>query len=63
MPEEGAEKYQAAQKGAAPAPETQEIKTEVPGIKPETRPEIRPEPWGSRLYRLEQPSEAKPIGY
>lgn len=59
MPEEGAEKYQAAQKGAAPAPETQEIKTEVPGIKPETRPEIRPEVGQPPVPPETKPSEAK----
>ena len=59
MPEEGAKKSQAAQKGAAPAPETKEIKTEVPGIKPETRPEIRPEVGQPPVPPETKPSEAK----
>jgi len=40
MPEEGAEKPQAPQKSSAAAPETPEIKSEVPGSKPEARPEV-----------------------
>jgi predicted Zn finger-like uncharacterized protein len=40
MPEEGAEKLQASPKGTAAAPETPEIKHEVPGSKPGVRPGV-----------------------
>ena len=55
MPEEGAEKPQAAQQSTIQAPETPEIKPEVPGIKPEIRPEVgQPAASGET-----KPSEAK----
>lgn len=40
IPEEGAERPQSTQKSAVSSPETPEIRSEVPGIKPETRPEV-----------------------
>ena len=59
MPGEGAKKPQAAQKSTAPAPETPEIKSEVPGIKPETKPETRPAVGQPAASAETKPSEAK----
>ena len=63
MPEEGMEKPQASPKGTAAAPETPEVKSEVPGIKPETKselgPEIRPEVGQPAASAETKPSESK----
>ena len=56
IPEEGAEKPQAEQKGTAPAPET---KAEISGAKPEAKPEARPEVRQQPAAVETKPSEVK----
>ena len=56
IPEEGAEKPQAEQKGTAPAPET---KAEISGAKPEAKPEAGPEVRQQPAAVETKPSEVK----